>query len=132
MSAVAPDPTPAPSSTHGAPAPAGAAGTEPARRSPLGLVSLVAGAAVVLVGAITAFVLPFVVVTTDYALISLVQSISSALVTILALVAVITGAIVLFGRDRRKAFAASGTALGAAALVNVVMGLVQSGIYSVL
>ncbi|WP_454041778.1 hypothetical protein [Cellulosimicrobium sp. Marseille-Q8652] len=97
------------------------------RRSGLALVSFWAGVATVVVGAVYTLALPVVLRSMSFTSTSYVvlQAGHGILSVVLALVAVITGLVVLGRRAPGTGFAAAGTALGAAAILNVVLGLLQ-------
>ncbi|MBN0039186.1 hypothetical protein JN535_03230 [Cellulosimicrobium cellulans] len=116
-------------SPHGSSSPAPGA-----RRSPLAVVAFVAGAATVLVGAVFTLALPFVLSSSGYSpsSVGVLQLVNGILTGVLALVATVTGAVALVRRLPGTALAAAGTALGAAALLGVVLGLVQGALYQVL
>lgn len=132
MSAPQPGPE-----TWSAPAPYGSSSPAPApgaRRSPLAVVAFVAGTATVLVGAVVTLALPFVLTSSGYApsSVGVLQLVNGILTGLLALVATVTGAVALVRRLPRTALASAGTALGAAALLGVVLSLVQGALYQVL
>lgn len=119
--------------------PSGSAGPSgpsaaPPRRSGLALVSFWAGVATVLVGAVYTLALPVVIRSMSFASMSYVtlQAGHGILSVVLALVAVVTGLVVLVRRAPGTGFAAAGTALGAAALLSVVLGLLQGVLLRVL
>jgi hypothetical protein len=114
-----------PGAQPGVPSPAGP--TKPTLRSGLALVSFWAGVATVLVGAVYTLALPVVIRSMSFTSTSYVvlQAGHGILSVVLALVAVVTGLVVLVRRAPGTGFAAAGTALGAAALVSVVLGLLQ-------
>ncbi|MFE6234572.1 hypothetical protein [Cellulosimicrobium sp. NPDC057862] len=114
---------------YGPPAPAPSA-----RRSPLAVTSFVTGAATVLVGAAVTLAFPFVLSSSGYSptSVSVLQLVNGILTGLLGLAAVVTGAVALVRRLPGTAFAAAGTALGAAALLGLVLSLVQGALYQVL
>ena len=131
---TAPQPGP---ETWSAPAPYGSsspASAPGARRSPLAVVAFVAGTATVLVGAVFTLALPFVLSSSGYApsSVGVLQLVNGILTGVLALVATVTGAVALVRRLPGTALASAGTALGAAALLGVALGLAQGALYQVL
>ncbi len=118
---------PADGPTVSAPAPG-------ARRSPLAVASFVTGVATVVVGAVVTLAFPFVLSSSGYSppAVGGLQRVNGLLAGRRGLVAVITGAVALVRRLPGTAFAAAGTALGAAALLGFVLSLVQGALYQVL
>src|SRR5690625_5071953 len=98
-------------------------------RNPAGRFSLTAGILVVLVGLVqqvVAYALPYVVDHSDLSVATTYRNVNlvGAAVTIaIALVALIAGGIGLSGSGKPKGAAAAGFALGAAALVSSLFGL---------
>lgn len=130
MSAPQPGPE-----TWSAPAPHGSSSPAPGpRRSPLAVVAFVAGTATVLVGAVFTLAFPFVLSSSGYApsSVGVLQLVNGILTGVLALVATVTGAVALARRLPGTALASAGTALGAAALLGVALGLAQGALYQVL
>ncbi|MDF9875308.1 hypothetical protein [Cellulosimicrobium cellulans] len=132
MSAPQPGPE-----TWSAPVPYGPSSPAPtpgARRSPLAVVAFVAGTATVLVGAVFTLAFPFVLSSSGYSpsAAGVLQLVNGILTGLLALVAAVAGAVALGRRLPGTALASGGTALGAAALLGVVLGLVQGALYQVL
>ncbi|WP_237841509.1 hypothetical protein [Cellulosimicrobium cellulans] len=105
-----------------------------ARRSPLAVTSFGTGVATVLVGAAVTLAFPFVLSSSAYSptSVSVLQLVNGILAGLLGLAAVVTGAVALVRRLPGTAFAAAGTALGAAALLGFVLSLVQGALYQVL
>jgi hypothetical protein len=97
-------------------------------------VAFVAGTATVLVGAVFTLALPFVLSSSGYApsSVGVLQLVNGILTGVLALVATVTGAVALVRRLPGTALASAGTALGAAALLGVALGLAQGALYQVL
>ncbi|QJW37974.1 hypothetical protein [Cellulosimicrobium protaetiae] len=118
---------------YGAPSPEPAPAPG-ARRSPLAVASFVTGVATVLVGAVVTLAVPFVLSSSGYSptSVSVLQLVNGVVVGLLGLAAVITGAVVLVQRQPGTALAAAGTALGASALLGVLLGLGQGLLYTVL
>lgn len=116
-------------SAYGSPAPATGA-----RRSPLAVVAFAFGVATVLVGAVVTLAFPFVLSSAGYSpsSVGVLQLVNGILTGMLALVATVTGAVALVRRLPGAALASAGTALGAAALLGVVLSLVQGALYQVL
>jgi len=130
MSAPQPGPE-----TWSASAPYGSSSPAPGpRRSPLAVVAFVAGTATVLVGAVFTLAFPFVLSSSGYApsSVGVLQLVNGILTGVLALVATVTGAVALVRRLPGTALASAGTALGAAALLGVALGLAQGALYQVL
>ncbi|WP_152030870.1 hypothetical protein [Agromyces aureus] len=122
----------APRSEHpDSPATATAAPAAPTR-SALALVSFIAGLTVVLLGVLVTLLYPLIFISQPMStgVVVVVQTGSGILTALVALVAVVTGTIALLKRGgASKTLAAAGTALGGAAIVQLLAGLVQSGLF---
>ncbi|WP_022901155.1 hypothetical protein [Humibacter albus] len=116
-------PAPTPPASAARPAPAG---------NLLGVVSFVFALATVAFDILRAFGLTFLVRVTPAGLYTVVSWTGTALVAMLALGALIIGILALLRKGAPKGFAAAGTALGAQALLAVLVGLAQTGLYSLM
>jgi hypothetical protein len=127
--------TTSPGTSAYGPSPYGPPASAPAvRRSPLAVVAFVAGVATVLVGAAFTLAFPLFLSSPGYSASSfaVLQLVDGVVTAVVGLAAVIAGAVVLVRRAPGTALAAAGTALGAAALLGVVLVVVQSLLYQVL
>lgn len=103
----------------------------PPNRSPLGLVSFIAGVVNVLLGSVLSFAVSATIISAagDYTAVGVLQVAHSAVSVLLALVAIVTGVIVLLKRGAPKGFAAAGTALGAAELFGLLVSFGHAAFY---
>jgi hypothetical protein len=103
-------------------------------RNPLGLASLLVGAAISLLGLLFLVIQAGLITTADPQSIGAVSAVNGALSGLLAIVAIVLGVIAITRPGLSKTFAAAGIALGAAALVSVIgsfsYGLLVQLVYS--
>jgi hypothetical protein len=130
MSASETQSTPAPQYENVAPSMPTPA--DPARRSPLALVSFISGIVTVVFGAILTLVVPFLVSSQGMLAFNLMQIGNISLTLVFGLLAVVLGTIVLLKKGAPKGLAAAGTALGGSALFGAVIGFVQAALYSMI
>ncbi|MBD5785138.1 hypothetical protein IF650_02995 [Cellulosimicrobium terreum] len=124
--APAPYGMPAPYGPPDVPAPAGLPSAA-RRRSALAVTSFVAGLVTVLVGTLVTLLYPFILSASGYSPITLstIQIVNTFLGGVAGLVALVTGLLALARRDAGTGLAAAGAALGGAAVLSVVVSLVQ-------
>jgi len=104
------------------------------RRAGIALVAFWAGVATVLAGTAYTLLLPVLLRSASYASVpfAALGAVHGVVSVVLALVATGTGLVALARRVPGTGFAAAGTALGAAALLSVVVGLLQGALLRVL
>jgi hypothetical protein len=103
-------------------------------RNPLGLASLLVGAAISLLGLLFLVIQAAVITTADPQALGAVSAVNGVLSALLAIAAIVLGIVAITRRGLSKTFAAAGIALGAAALVSVFgsfsYGLLVQALYS--
>ncbi|MRG60204.1 hypothetical protein GE115_10040 [Agromyces sp. CFH 90414] len=130
--ASAPPPGYAPPA-YAQPGPPAAGGIpQPARRSPLAIVSLCAGIVTSAIGMLMVLAYPAILTGDGYASFWIVQLAQTVVTVVFALIATVCGIIALVRREPARALAGAGTALGAAALASVVVSLLQYAVYDLL
>ena len=90
--------------------------------NPLGRVAFILGLVIVVLGVVFSVLQAMLIATRNLELIGFLSSANALIVALLAVATVIIGIVALTRPGLPRGFAAAGTALGASALVSVILG----------